>query len=182
MEEMQFVALVLALAAAAGWVAVRLRRRAAADEASAGPREERPPLAPGLQPSAQTLCEEASATLEAHVALLAREGETLHLVGCAPRTPTFQLLDTVAAQWALSHCIPAGRGTGVMTASDWRFEPVISEGMVRGLLAVAGRGAREPVAPEQDWVLENALRGAGRALARIDRQEIGTAPVGLVLS
>ena len=181
MTSAQFVVVVLALAAAGAWTAVRLRRLGGARRTSASPAS--PPAAMSAAEAAnvQAICEETSGALSAHVALLVCRGNRLRLLACAPRRPRFELLDKVAADWAITHSIPTGRGTGVMTASDWQFRPVLANGMIRGLMAIAGRGAREPVAPERQWLVDNAVREAGKALAGIEERRLDEVPVAMAL-
>lgn len=179
MNHLQIVALMLFVAVTGTYLAVWLMR-------GSKERSEAPPrlaYADGRHTEkkldAQAVCALASRALSAHVALLARDGGKLHLIAVAPRQPVFELLDRAAADWALTHCIPTGRGTGVMTLSDWQFQPVLSKGALRGLLAVAGRGAREPVAPDQQWLLEDILRDAASALAQVEPEQVDQAPVAI---
>jgi len=169
MARSNLVILVLLLAAAGAWLAVWMRRRQQGRPvgSEAPPRrlpanmfcDQEPPA------SARGLCEIGARALDAHLALFARHDAGICLVSHAPRRPRLEILDKVAAEWALAHCVPTGRGTGLMTASEWQFQPVFRQGQLLGLLAIAGRAGREPVVEGKEWLLEDVLRHAGMVLA-----------------
>lgn len=147
---------------AAAWLFLAPRRLRAA-----GPRPRRAVerVGPDRRKALRQLCREASIALDAHVAVLASNGVEPEVIAGAPAKPQLEVFDRIAAGWAVSHRIPTGRGTGIMTASDWQFRPIARDGMLCGLVAIAGRRGRPPVPAHQQGAVNQILRQFESAFA-----------------
>lgn len=171
MTSVHFAATILIALAAGSAVAFALRRP------GPPPPVRLPRAAPWLTRSrspntaAQALCNRACEELSVHFSVLARHGSTLHLVGSAPRRPCFHLSDAVAAQWAINHAIPTGRGTGVLTASDWQFHPIFSGGLLSGLAVVKARRRGPRAGNGDEALLQELIDDAGDLLTSENRDE-----------
>ena len=82
------------------------------------------------------VCEEMSRQLDVAVAVFGRrDGAIVRVAACPDDLPELDVIDRAAADWAFERGEPAGAGTGTLTASDWRFEPLVT---TLGTLAIVG--------------------------------------------
>jgi two-component system, OmpR family, sensor histidine kinase KdpD len=89
------------------------------------------------------------------------------IAGC-PAPATLDTIDEAAALWALDHDAVAGRGTGTLAASDWRFQPLLAGGKARALLGLAHPGAADVIRPDQHALLLSLVDQASLALERVE--------------
>lgn len=69
------------------------------------------------------------------------------------RAREFRDTDQAAADWALSHREPAGRGTGTLPAAGWYFLPVTESGHAFGVIAVDLPATADVINAEQNRLL-----------------------------
>ena len=116
--------------------------------------------------TAQSLAEQAAAAAGGGAVVLLPEGEDLTLAAASPESVELGADAMAAARWAWSHGETAGRGTGTLPQSRWRFQPL--EG-VRGRAGVAGIEAAAVSEGSDEERLAMALLEQGAvALERAD--------------
>jgi two-component system, OmpR family, sensor histidine kinase KdpD len=69
------------------------------------------------------------------------------------RSREFRDTDQAAADFALNHREPAGRGTGTLPAAGWYFLPVMEAGHSFGVIAINLPGSNDAVTAEQSRLL-----------------------------
>jgi two-component system sensor histidine kinase KdpD len=132
----------LAVAAATGWLAGRVRdqgllssRRAAAVTALLAA-SRRLSSAPSIEATAQALAEQLSAATGGQAAVfLPVEGE-LTQAAAAPEMQTFSTAAMTAARWAWEKREAAGAGTGTLPQVGWTFRPLIGVRAPAGVAAI----------------------------------------------
>lgn len=116
--------------------------------------------------TARSLAEQASAAAGANAVVLLPEGDDLVLAACSPENMALGPDAMAAARWAWAHGETAGRGTGTLPQTQWRFQPLIG---VRGRAGVAGIDAGSVAPGSDEERLASALLDQGAvALERAD--------------
>lgn len=124
----------------------------------------------------QTLCGEVSAQFDLDAVLLLPEpGGALELASAVPPESNLGPIDTAAAEWALGHKEPTGRGSGTLAASEWLFQPLLSSGQAFGVLGVARKDGGDPIRPDRLPFLMSYIDQAALALERIGLSDEMTA-------
>ena len=120
----------------------------------------------------QTLCGEVSAQFDVSAVLLLPDSSgKLEVSSAVPPESNLGPIDTAAAEWALSHREPTGRGSGTLAASEWLFQPLLSSGQAFGVLGVAKSDGSEPIRPDRLPFLMSYIDQAALALERITLAE-----------
>ena len=79
-------------------------------------------------------------------------------------------MELAAAQWALDTGQPAGRGSGTLTSSDWRFQPLKAGTRTLAVLGVALDDGGDPIRSDQIPLLSSLLDQSALALERLRLQ------------
>jgi two-component system sensor histidine kinase KdpD len=173
-ENVLTVIVFIAVAIVTSQLAARVRVQANLAERSSGQNAALASFARTLagvsnrQELGQTLCGEVSGQFEVNTVLLLPEiGGTLELASAVPPDSNLGPIDIAAAEWALNHKEPTGRGSGTLAASEWLFQPLQSSGQALGVLGVAKKDVGEPIRPDRLPFLMSYIDQAGLALERI---------------
>jgi two-component system sensor histidine kinase KdpD len=116
----------------------------------------------------QTLCAEVSRLLGVNAVLLLPKAEGLTLSAASPPENKLGAIEMAAADWALDHKLPAGRGSDTLTASDWLFQPLVAGGRAMGVFGVALDDGGDPVRSDQLPLLVSFIDQAALSLERIN--------------
>ncbi|HEY5810493.1 MAG TPA: sensor histidine kinase KdpD [Povalibacter sp.] len=84
----------------------------------------------------------------------------------------FRDTDQAAADWALAHREPAGRGTGTLPAAGWYFLPVVQSGQVFGVIGVDLPASSDAVDAEQSRLLFTLQAQLGSAWERFRLRQL----------
>ncbi len=116
----------------------------------------------------QTLCAEVSRLLGVNAVLLLPKAEGLTLSAASPPENKLEAIEMAAANWAMDHKLPAGRGSDTLTASDWLFQPLVAGGRAMGVFGVALDDGSDPVRSDQLPLLVSFIDQAALSLERIN--------------
>ncbi|HKT84794.1 MAG TPA: DUF4118 domain-containing protein [Novosphingobium sp.] len=116
---------------------------------------------------AQVLCAEIGRLFNANSVLLMPGEDSLSRRWSRPQGVHLETLDLAAANWAFENNCPAGRGSDILTSSEWLFHPLAAGGAAMGVFGLSRSDARVPVRPDQLPLLLSLLDQAGLALERI---------------
>lgn len=116
----------------------------------------------------QTLCAEVSRLLGVNAVLLLPTESGLTLSAACPPEDRLENIEIAAANWAMDHQQPAGRGSDTLTASDWRFQPLMAGGRALGVFGIARDDGSEPVRSDQLPLLLSFIDQAALALERVN--------------
>ena len=96
--------------------------------------------------------------------------EALVRTGDAPldarEVPALSDKDRAAADWALKHRQPAGRGTDTLGNADWWFLPMAGERAPTGLVGLRFAGATPPPGAERQHLIEAMAEDIAQAIVR----------------
>lgn len=115
----------------------------------------------------QALCAEVSRLLGVNAVLLLRGENGAELVAAYPPEDRLGTIEMAAANWSMDHKQAAGRGSDTLTASDWLFQPLVTNGPALGVLGVS-RDKGDPVRSDQLPLLLNMIDQAALAFERIN--------------
>ena len=88
---------------------------------------------------------------------------------CPPEDRARTRSSIAAAEWAMEHGEPAGRGSDTLAASEWLFQPLIAGGRALGVFGIAsGRWRRSDALGPAAAAAQ--LHRSGGACARADRR------------
>src|SRR6185295_817599 len=93
----------------------------------------------------QTLCAEISRLLGVNAVLLLPKNNVLTLSSASPPENVLEAIEIAAANWAMDHKQPAGRGSDTLTASEWLFQPLVAGGKSLGVFGIARDDGSDPV-------------------------------------
>ncbi|MEO7787447.1 MAG: sensor histidine kinase KdpD [Sphingomicrobium sp.] len=119
---------------------------------------------------AEVLTHETARLIGVHAILLQPVDGRLDVVATADESSTMQLIDRAAADWAFEHDQPAGRGTGTLTASEWRFHPLSNGERTLAVLGLADP-RNTPLRVDQVKLLVSLLDQAALAFQRVVLEE-----------
>lgn len=88
------------------------------------------------------------------------------------RSREFRDTDQAAADFALGHREPAGRGTGTLPAAGWYFLPVMEAGYAFGVIAIDLPGSNDAVSAEQSRLLFTLQSQLGAAWERFRLRQV----------
>jgi two-component system, OmpR family, sensor histidine kinase KdpD len=115
----------------------------------------------------EALCAEV-ARLRGIQAILLLPGETAPMLAAASLAdPKLGPIELAAADWAMAQAQPAGRGSAIVAASEWLFEPLVAGGRVLAVLGIAADDGGDPVRPDQRPLLAGFIDQAALSLGRI---------------
>jgi two-component system sensor histidine kinase KdpD len=117
------------------------------------------------------ICAEIARLFDVRTVLMTAGADGLHMRAATPSDDRLDEIERAAAQWALDHGQPAGRGSAALTASDRLFHPIRSKGGVRAVIGLAREDAGEPVPTDRMPLLMGLLDQAGIALDRAALEE-----------
>jgi two-component system sensor histidine kinase KdpD len=115
----------------------------------------------------RTLCGEVSRQFDVDAVLLLPGRGNLELTAAVPPDAALGPIDNAAAEWAIDHQQPAGRGSGTLAASEWLFQPLLSSTKALGVLGIAKKDSSDPARPDQVPFLLSFIDQAALALERI---------------
>lgn len=98
---------------------------------------------------AQAACLEIGRLLSLRVVLLEQTGTGFTVQAASDPDVRVETMEMAAAQWVSDTGLPAGRGTGTLTASDWQFQPLKAGDRVLAVLGVARDDGADPVRSDQ---------------------------------
>jgi two-component system sensor histidine kinase KdpD len=79
-------------------------------------------------------------------AILLLPGENEPLLSAASLAdPRLGPIELAAAEWAMAEAQPAGRGSDVVAASEWLFQPLVAGGRTLAVLGIAADDGGDPV-------------------------------------
>ena len=116
----------------------------------------------------QTLCAEVSRLLGVNAVLLLPGNEGLTLGAASPPENKLEAIEAAAANWAMDHKLPAGRGSDTLTASEWLFQPLVAGGRSLGVFGIARDDGGDPVRSDQLPLLVSFIDQAALSLERIN--------------
>ena len=116
----------------------------------------------------QTLCGEVSRQFGVNAVLLLPKEEGLVLSAASPPENRLEAIEIAAANWAMDHAQPAGRGSDTLTASDWLFQPLVAGGLAMGVFGIALDDGGDPVRSDQVPLLIGFIDQAALSLERIN--------------
>ncbi|SEH12239.1 two-component system, OmpR family, sensor histidine kinase KdpD [Sphingopyxis sp. YR583] len=128
--------------------------------------------APDQDTLMQAICAEVGRLLDVRTVLLLPSADGPTLRAAVPPEDRLEQIERAAAQWAMDHALPAGRGSATLTASDWLFHPLRTTRGVLGVLGLTRDDAREPVRSDQVPLLMSLLDQASIALDRMELEEV----------
>jgi two-component system sensor histidine kinase KdpD len=116
---------------------------------------------------AKAACAEIARLLAVRVVLL-EDGPT-GLTVQASSEPGLELetMESAAARWVYDTGQPAGRGTGTLTASDWRFQPLRAGDRVLAVMGLARPDGTDPIRSDQLALLGSLIDQTAIALERL---------------
>ena len=117
--------------------------------------------------TAQAVCGEVGRLLDGHTVLLKQDAGTLKILSCYPPGMTLDTIDMAAADWAQGRGEAAGRGTGTLTASEWRFQPLKTALGALAVLGVARPDADDPVPAHRAVLFMSLIDQAALAHERL---------------
>lgn len=170
--DMVTVLVLLGVALFTGRLAARLRAQARAAAAQAEQDAALASFARALVGAAdetalgRAICEEAGRLMRANALLFGSGESSPRLIASFPVVERLDIFGAEAAQIAMACRAPAGRGTGLMSGSDWTFHPLATPRDVLGALGFARDDGTAPIAPEREVLLATILDQAVLALER----------------
>lgn len=115
----------------------------------------------------QILCAEISRLIGVNAVLLLPGEDGLALAAATPPENRLEAIELAAANWAIDHKLPAGRGSDTLTASDWLFQPLVAGGRAIGVFGIALDDGGDPVRSDQLPLLVSFIDQAALSLERI---------------
>ena len=116
---------------------------------------------------AHAACVEIARLLSLRVVMLEQGSAGLSIKASSHAGPNLETMEMAAAQWVKDTGQPAGRGTGTLTASDWRFQPVQAGDRILAVLGLAQEDGRDPVRSDQLPLLGSLIDQTALALERL---------------
>lgn len=116
---------------------------------------------------ARVICEEVSRLFDRATIMLTHvEGQGMIVQAASGSGYRLDTMDLAAAQWAFDTRAAAGKGTGTLAASDWRFQPLVTGQRSLAVLAIGNERGGEPVRPDQLPLLISLIDQAALVLER----------------
>lgn len=120
-----------------------------------------------LEELGQTLCAEFARLFEVRAILLSASDGVLKIVAASPPEDRLGPIEMAAAQWVADKGQAAGRGADTLPAADWLFQPLLANGVTRGVLGLGRDDGRDPLRADQMPLLASLLDQAALAAERI---------------
>jgi len=115
----------------------------------------------------EALCAEVASRFGVQALLLVPGGERPS-IAAGQKEHALGPIEIAAADWALAHAQAAGRGSDVVAASEWLFQPLVAGGRVLAALAIAADDGGIPVRADQRPLLAGFIDQAALSLGRIN--------------
>lgn len=167
-----FVAL-LAVAVYTSFVTKALRNRIALSDRSAKENgriatfSQMLARASNWEETATAVCEEFAGVLKAEVAVFRERGGQLELAGATVKPLSWGSIDQAALEWCWRHGEPAGRGTTMIAAAEWRVEPLRTSLGVLAVLAIVRQDGRDPIRADRGVLFTTLVSQAALAHERL---------------
>ncbi len=115
----------------------------------------------------RTICAEIARLFELRTVILEQEQTGLAVQAASAPGTQLGTMEMAAAQWAQDTGLPAGRGSGTLTASDWLFQPLKAGAGTLAILGIARDDGSDPIRSDQLPLLSSLLDQAALALERL---------------
>jgi two-component system sensor histidine kinase KdpD len=120
------------------------------------------------QQAAQMICADVRRLFGVHVVLMApTDGAALAVQAATGPQYRVDIMDVAAASWAFDHGIPAGKGSGTLTASEWLFHPLKAGDRVLAVIGVVRDSGEDPIRADQLPLLTALIDQAALVLERL---------------
>jgi len=119
------------------------------------------------QDVARGACVEIARLLSLRVVLLEQSATGFSIKAASHPGSHLETIEMAAAQWAYDTAQAAGRGTGTLTASDWRFQPLLAGDRVLAVMGFAREDGGDPVRSDQLALLGSLIDQTALALERL---------------
>ena len=116
---------------------------------------------------ARTICEDIARLFDARAVLLVPNGTGLVIQAASDPQYNLETMEMAAAKWAFDTGLPAGKGSGTLTASDWYFHPVQAGDKTQAVLGLANENGSDPLRADQLPLLTGLIDQAALALERL---------------
>jgi two-component system sensor histidine kinase KdpD len=116
---------------------------------------------------ARAACAEIGRLLDLRVVILEASATGFAVKASSQPDPRLETIENAAAQWVSDTGQAAGRGTGTLTASDWRFQPLRAGERVLAVLGLAREDGGEPVRSDHLALLTSLADQTALALERL---------------
>ena len=117
--------------------------------------------------AARIIADDVRRLFGVEVLLLTPAADTLAVLAATSADYRLDTVDMAAAQWAFANGIPAGRGSGTLTASEWLFQPLRAGERRVGVLGIADTNAGEPIRADRLPLLASLIDQAALVLERL---------------
>ena len=117
--------------------------------------------------TAQAVCDEFAAVMEAQVLLFREKDGELVRVGATPPDAALGAIDRAALDWSWTHGEKAGAGTTTIAAADWRFEPLQTSLGRLAVLALSRNDGRDPIRADREILFATLASQAALAHERL---------------
>jgi two-component system sensor histidine kinase KdpD len=115
---------------------------------------------------AAIVCEELGRTFDARAVVVRPTATGIELAG-GPADLRLETMERAAAEWTIAHGRPTGRGTDTLTASEWRFHPLIAGGRTVAALGMVRDDGEDPLRSDQLPLFVGLLDQASLAVERV---------------
>ncbi|HEY6869465.1 MAG TPA: DUF4118 domain-containing protein, partial [Novosphingobium sp.] len=119
----------------------------------------------------RVLCGEVARLLDVQTLLLGPRQGQLAVIAAVPPHDDLDLLTQTAAQWAFDNARAAGSGSDTLTASEWRFQPIVTGKQVHAVLGIAKADAGRAVRADQLPLLLSLIDQVALAFERVGLEE-----------
>ncbi|MDF2496002.1 sensor histidine kinase KdpD [Sphingomonas sp.] len=120
------------------------------------------------QTAGEMICADVRRLFDVQVVLMAPvDSRALAMQATTDPQYRVDIMDMAAATWAFDHGVPAGKGSGTLTASEWLFHPLKAGGRSLAVLGIARDSAREPIRADQLPLLTALIDQAALVLERL---------------
>lgn len=120
----------------------------------------------------EAVCEQVCSMLNVHAIVLREVSGSLQIVASEPPDARLAPVDHAALDWAWANGEPAGRGTSVLSASDWQFQPLKTSLGTLAVLALAREDGANPVPADRAVLLSTLVAQASLAHERLRLEDL----------
>ena len=117
--------------------------------------------------TAQAVCDEFAAAMDAQVVLFREESGRLACVGATPPDAIIGVIDRGALDLCWQNGAAAGAGTPMVAAADWRFEPLKTSLGTLAVLALSREDGRDPIRADRAVLFATLVGQAALAHERL---------------
>jgi two-component system sensor histidine kinase KdpD len=116
---------------------------------------------------AETVCDEVGQLFNVRTVFLAPGANGLEVQAANGADYRLETMELAAAQWAYETAVPAGRGSGTLTASEWFFQPLVSGNRSLGVIGLAREAGGDPLRPDRLPLFVNLIEQATLVFERL---------------